>query len=182
MTLARPRPNQVTMDLKSLKGPWLNWCKVRGVVPSEAFRQIVAKLVAASGDPERFGHDQISRQEKPTVRRWVTLTASEASRVEAFAASDGFSPARWILALVRARLTRTAQLGQRELELLDKSNMRLLAIGRNLNQIAKALNTNPGDRSVYRIDDIEALDAVIRQHTQLVGGVMASNIDRWGFR
>jgi hypothetical protein len=170
------------MDLKSLKGPWLNWCKVRGVIPSDAFRQIVAKLVAASGGPGKFGHDQISRTEKPTVRRWVTLTASEAERVEALAATEGFSPARWILALVRVRLTNTAQLGQRELELLDMSNMRLLAIGRNLNQIAKALNTNPGNRSVYRIDDIRALDVLIRQHTQTVGAVITSNIDRWGIK
>jgi hypothetical protein len=81
--------------------------------------------------------------------------------------------------LIRARLTGTAQYGQRELELLDRSNMRLLAIGRNLNQVAKALNASPADYSLYRVELIEDLQKTIKEHTRTVSDAIAANVNRW---
>ena len=180
---AKGRPTQITIDLLGFKQAWLDWCKLQGVTPSDAFRRIVARLVAAKGKDEV--PDQvpagivIGEPEKPTARKEIALTASELARVEALAATEGFSATKWIVALIRARLTGTAQYGQRELELLAKSNLQLLAIGRNLNQVARALNTTPEDRTVYRIALIDALRAHIKTHTKLVSDAMAANVHRW---
>lgn len=177
MSEARKRPTQVTMDLQSYKKPWLDWCNAKGLTPSDAFRKVVAKLVSQVS--ERTGVVRLDAPEKPTVRCEIKLTASEASALNALAAAEGFSPTKWIVALIRARLTGTAQHGQRELVLLDQSNMHLRAIGRNLNQVAKALNASPADYSHYRLELIEELRTEIKEHTRTVSNAIAANVDRW---
>jgi hypothetical protein len=176
-TEGRKRPTQVTMDLQGYKQPWLDWCDARGMKPSDAFRKIVAKLVSQPVDAVRAV--QFDQPEKPAARREVKLTPSEDKALEALAATEGFSPTKWIVSLIRGRLTGTAQYGQRELELLDRSNMRLLAIGRNLNQVAKALNASPADYSLYRVELIEDLQKTIKEHTRTVSDAIAANVSRW---
>jgi hypothetical protein len=126
-----------------------------------------------------MGHVEVDQPEKITVRRKIGLTRSEANRLEQIASAEGFSAAKWIVALIRARLTSTAQFGQAELEALAESNLRLLAIGRNLNQVARALNTSVENRRVYRVEMIEALSHEINRHTRLVSNQMAANVERW---
>ena len=177
----RKRPTQITMDLQAYKQPWLEWCKEQGVTPSEGFRRIVARLTAKSESnpnivPARIETDQ---PERPTIRKEVALTRSEFVRVEALADAEGFSVTKWIIALIRARLTSSAQFGQHELELLGRSNAYLLAIGRNLNQIAKALNSMPYDRNIYPPGLIEELVAEIKTHTKAVSEAMSANVERW---
>jgi hypothetical protein len=177
------RPTQITMDLLGYKQPWLDWCELQGVTPSEAFRRVVARLVAAKGKDKAAEHVPagivIGEPEKPTARKEIALTASELARVEALAAAEGFSATKWIVALIRARVTGTGQYGQRELELLAQSNLQLLAIGRNLNQVARALNSTPQDRTVYRLALIDGLRTHIKAHTKMVSNAMAANVHRW---
>lgn len=184
-TKPKGRPTQVTMDLLAYKQPWLDWCKTSGVTPSDAFRQIVARLVAGKGGatarPIAARPAPVARtaEERPTVRKEISLTATELTRVEALAHEEGFSVSRWLVATVRARLTGTRPLGQRELEVLRQSNAQLLAVGRNLNQIAKALNQTPQDRKLFRVTQIEALSAQIKAHSVAVANVMAEDLRRW---
>lgn len=175
--MEKKRDTRVTVDLLAYKQPWLDWCEAQGLRPADAFRKIVARLVSRStAAPGTIVSDA---PEKPTARREVKLTPSEDKVLESLAAAEGFSPTKWIVSLIRARLTGTAQYGQRELELLDRSNMRLLAIGRNLNQVAKALNASPADYSLYRVELIEDLQKTIKEHTRTVSDAIAANVSRW---
>lgn len=168
------RPNRLNIDLQNLKQPWLDYCRQRGVTPSEGFRQIVVKLTKAETKPVR----QLKADARRSVRRAILLTAAEAGQIEACAASEGFSPSRWIVALIRARLTRTPQLGQRELELLAQSNLQLLSIGRNLNQLARAANNGIAIETGGRELFVELKTAVMR-HAEQVGAAMTANVRRW---
>jgi len=188
--LAKPkgRPTQVTMDLLAYKQPWLDWCRASGVTPSDGLRQIVARLVTGQGRATtspiaaRPAPGAPTKDERPTVRKEISLTAAELAQVEALAHEEGFSVSRWLVATVRARLTGTRPLGQRELEVLRQSNAQLLAVGRNLNQIAKALNQTPQDRSFYSVAQVEALGAQIKAHSVAVANVMAEDLRRWRTR
>ena len=112
------------------------------------------------------------------MRREIRLTKSELDRAEAIAAREGFSLSRWIVALIKARLDKTPQLGQRELEALARSNLQMLAIGRNLNQLARAANNGIHIGTSGR-DVIEALRAAVTRHASDVAGVMTANTSRW---
>lgn len=171
---AATRTNRLNIDLKDLKQPWLDYCLTHGVTPSEALRQVVAKLTNAK-PPERTLTVDTERR---LVRREIRLTPSEEAGIKACAASDGFTASRWIVALIRARLCKAPQLGQRELELLAMSNLQLLAIGRNLNQLARAANAgitiDDGGRDI-----VGELRKAISQHTEQVAAVITANVSRW---
>ena len=180
MEKGKKRDTRITVDLLGYKQPWIDWCKAQGHEPAHAFRQIVARLTAggtaAASTPAEVEPHQ---PERTTKRKEVALTPSELERVEAIAQAEGYSVSRWLAALVRARLTSTPQFGQHELELLARSNLQLLKIGRNLNQVAKALNTSPHDHRAYRVELIEELEALIKAHTVSVSDAMTANIKRW---
>lgn len=172
------RDTRVTIDLLGYKQPWLDWCRARSTTPSDAFRQIVAKLTGQGETPTPHSV-VVDEPEKPTVKKKVSLTPSEWEAIEKQAPADGFSPARWIVATIRARLTTTPQLGQTDIEVLTQSNLLLLAMGRNLNQIAKALNAAPETRAAYNVHVIEEARALIAEHTTQVSKAMAANSKRW---
>lgn len=174
---ANARPNRINIDLQGYKQPWLDYCKARGVTPSEAFRQVVAKLTAATADSGPV--KDVDREGRRTIRKEVRLTKSELARANALATRAGFSLNRWIVALINARLDGLPQLGQQELECLARSNLQLLAIGRNLNQLARAANHGVPIQGHGRGDVIEAVRAIVHEHTAYVARVIAANVARW---
>lgn len=172
------RKTLIHVDLKTLKLKWLDWCKSKNLNPSDALRMVVNHLV--NGQRDNTQHMVVEQApEKPTVRREVKLTQSENKLLEQIADREGFSANKWLVALVRTKLTNSSAFGQVELEHLSASNSHLLAIGRNLNQIAKALNTDDGARSLYRIDLIEELSREIKAHAVLVSKTITANVRRW---
>lgn len=72
------RPNRINVDLQGYKRPWVDYCKARGVTPSEAFRQVVAKLTAAAAESEPV--QDVDREGRRTIRKEVRLTKSELAR------------------------------------------------------------------------------------------------------
>lgn len=175
--ISSARPNRINIDLQDYKQPWLEYCKARGVTPSEAFRQVVAKLTAATGSAPLFP-DAVDTATKK-IRKEVRLTTGELHRAEALAKREGFSLNRWIVALINARLEGGPQLGQHELQGLARSNLQMLAIGRNLNQLAKAANYGiPTGRNSHS-DLIDELRTIVIEHTMQVARVMSANVERW---
>lgn len=177
----RSRPNQMTLDLGIYKAPWLEWCAANGVKPGQAFRQIIAKLTASSASSES-GRKVHRQREMPTRQMELHFTPSEHAQVTALAGEQGFSPTKWVVALVRAHLTKQSQFGQSELERLAQSNQQLLALGRNLNQIAKALNSSPQHAGSVPVELLTALRTTIHTHTQTVSMIMRANVERWSIR
>ena len=169
------RPNRINIDLGSYKEPWLAHCAAHGTTPSAAFRLIVAKLLMGTTQTQAMPEPSTGK----TVRKEIRLTASEAHMAQAQAYREGYSLPRWLVALVRARLSRTAQLGQHELELLAKSNMQLLAIGRNLNQLTRTQHARPDQTTASLLIIMTPLRAVIDQHTSQVAQLIAANTARW---
>ncbi len=179
------RASRITVDLLGDKQAWLDLCSRSGTTPSDGIRSAVRLILAreaqraASVTEPDFRPIAAEQPEKISVRKKVGLTRSEADRIEEIAAAEGFSSAKWIVALIRAQLTKTAQFGQSELEALTESSLRLVQIGRNLNQIARALNMFPDERHLYRVEMIEALSRVISEHTKHVSHQITANIARW---
>jgi hypothetical protein len=170
------RTNRLNVDLQEYKQLWLDYCKAHSITPSAAFRQIVAKLTG--GDVAADARvDEGTRSKK--VRVELRLTRSEVAAVGAIARREGYSPTRWIVALINARLHATPYLGQQELEALARSNLQMLAIGRNLNQLARAANAGVSITRSGGPDVIEALGVAVKRHAEAVALVMAANVRRW---
>ncbi len=171
------RSSRITIDLQEYKQPWIEHCRKHRTTPSEAFRLIIAKLTAntASAAPASITDDAHDGK----VRKEIRLTASEVAAAEALAAHEGYTLTRWMVALVRARLTCGAQLGQQELELLAQSNLHLLSMARSLQQVARVMAAAPEASHAQLAKGIEKLHGTIQRHTADVTKLIAANVRRW---
>lgn len=158
------------------KTRWKDYCRVRNLTPSAAIRQIVAQLLAKQG-PTASGAQSDEMPDHTRARLELRLSDSERDAVREIARAMGESPNRWVASLVRAYITRKPQLGMHELAAIAESNARLLAIGRNLNQIARSLNS--GERSIATDLVPTELAADIAAHVEAVSKVIRANLERW---
>lgn len=170
-----PRPNRINIDLGPYKEVWIAYCQARQVTPSAAFRQIVATLTKTAGELPVEG---ASAAPSGKVRMQVTLTGEEARFIANCALAEGYSSTRWLIALLQIRMGKGAQFGQYELEALALSNQALLALGRNINQIARAVNAGGAlPRDIRAV--IGRIEATIQSHTAQVSHAISCNMERW---
>lgn len=171
----------IAVDLLDLREAWGQWCADRGLRPASALRELVrATLSQTSKVPPTVAAVITHSPERPTLRREIALTPSEMDRVTELAAADGYSPSKWLSAVVRFHLTRTPQFGGPELDALAASNLRLAMIGRQLQQLNRLLMDAAEDGpEVIMTDDIRR---EISAHTLQVSRLIASNLERWTLR
>jgi len=187
-----PDNGYINLYLGELKRPWVAHCQSLGYKPGAAIREAVAAALAEATEGEAVGDSQRRGSPKPMktasedkpqgrkVRRWVRLWPSEDEAIAKRAEEEGCSWQVWVVAVLRGCLTRQAQVGMKEFDLLGTSNYQLAAIGRNLNQIARRVNDGY-DAEMLTRERIEALTKLINQHTRRVSRVMGASIERWNF-
>lgn len=177
------RTTTITVDLGELKVPWQVWCQRQGVTPSHALRQVLRQALdgrAPQSVPPRLRVTR--RRERATARIKLNVTPSELVALRTCARHEGYQPTAWVVAMIRTKLTGEPHVGQPELAALTRSNQQLLALGRNLNQIAKVLNTSPENRGAFRVEVITELSRVIRTHTDRVSDVLRGTLARWSLQ
>ncbi len=177
------RTTTITVDLGELKAPWQAWCEQQGVTPSHALRQVLRQALdgrATQSGPPRLRVTR--RRERATARMKLNVTPSELAALRTCARLEGYQPTGWVVAMIRTKLTGEPHVGQPELAALTRSNQQLLALGRNLNQIAKVLNTSPQNRTAFRLEVITELSRVIRTHTERVSNVLRGTVARWSLQ
>ena len=175
-----PRLTSISADLGTLKAPWVAWCAKQKIKPSDALRQILTKVLGQTPPGRAVVRTTVPhRAERVTKRMELRLTPSEHAALVARAKADGSHPSTWVVAMLRTLLTQQPTLLPPERDALARSNQQLLAMGRNLNQIAKALNASPRDRTALRADLLTALSTRIQTHTSLVSDVLRRTLERW---
>jgi hypothetical protein len=173
--------------LGSMKQPWVEHCEKLGKKPGAAIKEIIETQLSQSTQklqpqPERPVFRQVDEKpdEGAKTRIEIRFTPSEKEKVLELVAFEHCSPQVWIVNVVRATLTHQPQCGINELEALGESNYQLLAIGRNLNQIAK--NLNRGLHLTVTLEQIESLRQLIKAHTKHVSRVLRASVERWSIK
>ena len=174
------RTTTVTVDLGDLKAPWQAWCEAHGITPSHALRNALRQAMDQRATRAPAPRLRLTpKRERATARIELNLTTSELAALKRMASHEGYVPTKWLVAMVRTKLTGEPHVGQPELEGLARSNQHLLALGRNLNQIAKVLNTAPQNLTAFRAEVITELSRVIQAHTKKVSDVLRGTVERW---
>lgn len=169
------RPNRINIDLGPYKQPWVALCRAEGQLPSDVLRQIVAKLLQQHGRPP----EAPPLGGKRKIRKEISLTPKEAAHIAAAAFKEGKSDAQWIVALVQIHMGLQPQLSTDEVAVLARSNLSLLAIGRNLNQLARMLNTGSAVGANELVSVLQALRLQLTSHIDGVAAMVSSNLARW---
>lgn len=94
--------------------------------------------------------------------------------------AKGMVPSRWIAALVQSKLTGEPVMAEAELLALEQSNRELAAIGRNINQIARALNDAFYQTERVRLETLEELGRLIKENRSAVRALVCASQNAWG--
>ncbi|MEE4624888.1 plasmid mobilization relaxosome protein MobC [Pseudomonas alliivorans] len=164
--------------LGSVKEPWSDYCERLGKKPGAAIKEAIEQqLKTADALPAPRVYLQTEGAKEPKQRFELLLTASEKAAVKERSQLERCSMRRWVVDAIRTGLTHEPQFGMSEIDALGESNYQLLAIGRNLNQIARKLNE--GDSDPIQTELIKGLSAIIDRHTDVVSTAIRASLERW---
>lgn len=164
--------------LGSIKEPWADYCETLGKKPGAAIKEAIEQqLSKAQANPQPKTYRQTETVKEPKERLEILLTISEKAAVKERAKIERCSMRRWIVDAIRTGLTHEPQFGMAEIDALGESNYQLLALGRNLNQIARRLNE--GHYEPITVQRIVALSRLIDKHTDVVSDAIRASLERW---
>ena len=163
-------------------------CERRGLSASNlALRAIQRELAARDDESTDSVLPHPSRpsgpsDEKAAARRRITLRLPSYIHEAASerAATRGLKISSWIAALVQSQVAATPVVTDEELQVLDESNRELAALGRNINQIARALNEAHFQTERVRLDRLAELSEQIERNRDAIFGLVRASNNAWG--
>ncbi len=176
----KPRTSLLHVDLKDQRDAWTEWCRRRGLTPSEAARRVLRAVVDGNPNAEAAPHPSDYADVASDDRRRVEIRIPDAEYLALAEAADrdGMSVPRWLATLLKVHLTGQEPLGKYEIEVLSRSNQLLLALGRNINQIAYNMNQRV-DKDELTLAQVEYVSNFLKEHTQAVAAVMQASSRLW---
>ncbi len=146
--------------------------KRQGMTESELLRQMVARVI---GKPSESEND-IFRNCRVTL----SFTEDEFSRIKKRSRADGFyRHTAWIVSVLRTVLLREPQFSGDEIAVIRESNRELSAIGRNLNQIARAINIDSKETVRLQASDLRNLRNMFIEHRKMISKLIDKCLNRW---
>lgn len=160
--------HQLRFDAGPLGPAFDALCVAEGLKPQAMLKRLIAERLASQ--QSRPAHRPAPGQvEGPKLRRELRFTPSELRVLEEAALRHGGSIRDYIVSIARAHAA-DALVGKEERALLGKINYQLLAIGRNINQIAHRANAFDGvtqqqlDELGFLGDALKALSSKVHKH------------------
>ncbi|MDR0933752.1 MAG: MobC family plasmid mobilization relaxosome protein [Burkholderiaceae bacterium] len=133
-----------------------------GKTESQYARQMIYEAIAKANNagqtPEPTTLPTLSPEETRPCRIAIRLPRFLLLKAKARAGQKGMSTNRWIAALIQSNMLNIPVMTETEVAILRESNYQLMAIGRNINQITRALNTGEPDK------DTPAILLRLKQH------------------
>lgn len=177
-TEKRPPNPPVAIRLGENSLPLDSYRAKTGQSRSEAINTLLA-FALRKGQPVAKARLDMEAGEKDRVRRQLRLTPSEHQLALQLTGKFGFRNMQtFLIRLLRVAADEAALLRQDELNALLASNLQLAGIGRNLNQIAKRLNTLDEGLKGGDMQVIEEAVAMCRSHVQGVAQVVIKATER----
>ncbi|MGO1845616.1 MAG: plasmid mobilization relaxosome protein MobC [Halomonas sp.] len=155
---------------------WTAFCKSHEVSEATMLRDMIARITGEK-IPSSKPDYQTGRSNQVNIR----LNDDGLAVLDVKAQSEGYrTRVGWTTAVVLAALHREPVLTDAEVSALRESNRELAAIGRNLNQVARALNIEFRESDRIKQESIEQLAERIEQHKDQVASLLSRNMNRWG--
>lgn len=151
--------------------------KTRGVTESVLLRRIILKEVEQTdgslGLINPDSENVVVAQMTIRMPRFLIAALKERAKTRGMAAS------RWVAALVQSNLIRNPVMSDDEILKLRISNRELAAIGRNINQIARALNDTLQNSERLPLDKLADLGRVIAENRAAIRALVRASQNAW---
>lgn len=160
------------------KQAWRALAKALGRSESELLKQAVqAVLKANPGEGGRANEPNEAPVRDGSIR--LPLKGHELEAIERAARLLGWRRNRWLVNLIRTHLLREPRPTDQELAVLHRSSAELLAVGRNLNQIARAMHRDDRYKESVTVERLDELRRVITEHMGRTQDLLEEMENRW---
>lgn len=151
----------------------------QGMTDSALLRRMIEQSLRSAGAVGDTGVIAGERPAGPVYRLSVRLRVEDQLLLRERAAARGVAPATYVSVLTRSHLRSLAPLPKEELLALRRSIAELGAIGRNLNQIARAANQGgrPDGLGQQEVRIMLRVCEGLRDH---VKALLHANLKAWG--
>ncbi len=164
---------RVTSETKALLQALANRERITESALIRQLLEVVLRTSTVSAIPRPDDEPRPNRD----VRLYVRMDPSDRLLLKERAAARCVPPATYVAALVRSHLRGITPLLKEEQRALDRVVAELTAVGRNLNQMARALNR--GQSAAPRREDVQAMLRVCGALRDHVKALLAANEKSW---
>lgn len=152
----------------------------RKITESELLRRLVVEaLDQKKGEGSADLDEALEQGDVELKQLTIRLAAFLMTAAKGRAKAKGMAPSRWIAALVQSNLTKTPVLTDKELVALRAVNRELAAIGRNVNQIAKHLNSAFYENERANLDALTQVPRVIESAKRAIRDLVKASKQGW---
>ena len=151
--------------------------KESDMTESELLRAVVMVIIDDANDDNLPVAVDLEKSDTERVRLRLPRFLMDAVREKAKA--KGMAPNRWLGALVQSNLTKQPVMSDAELMALQASSRELAAIGRNINQMAKALNEAFYETERVRLDKLDELSRAIKANRATIRALVRVSQHVW---
>lgn len=163
-----------------LKAAFEAHARTKNLKPSELLRRMVLAELGMQGELPELSSSPGAKGLK-VERLYLRLPAFLVAAARVRASDKGMVIARWISSLVQSHLAQEPVMTEKEVQMLRAMNRELAAIGRNVNQIAKALNSAVGDieRGRVSLEGLDKVPASIAVARKIVSNLVKKSQQSW---
>ncbi|WP_188053773.1 plasmid mobilization relaxosome protein MobC [Iodobacter fluviatilis] len=177
----------IALRLGDLKADWDKHCKERGYKPSSVLVDLVKRELAKAKQEKQKPVFETGQSADDTIsdkagggRVEVRLRKSELEAVEAISSFYGLTKQEFIVSLTRAWIADSPEFAVKEIDILGEASYQLSSIGRNLNQIAHAINEDVfKHHHSLTLPFLEKLAVEINKHTEVTRKAILACQKRW---
>ncbi|PZN85525.1 MAG: plasmid mobilization relaxosome protein MobC [Candidatus Methylumidiphilus alinenensis] len=168
---------KVDEDLKQL---FKQQTKNNGLSESELLRLIVIEAMGKAQFSESNKTDLTPDTEKSeTERITVRMPSFLMQAAKEKGKAKGMATSRWIAALVQSNIAKNPVMADQELNNLKASIRELNAIGRNINQMARALNESRNNTDKVNLDTLYLLGDSLKRNLSAVRELVRASQQVW---
>ncbi len=168
----------ITYVDSDFKESFTKTAKARGFSVAELLRVAAQMVIEGQGENPAPVAPVPESSELAPMTVWMPRFLKDASKERA--QKKGMRPGPFVAALVQTHLMRSPVLSDCEIEALQASNRELAAIGRNINQIAKALNEDFYETERVRLEKLAELSESIAANRAAIRALVRSSQRAWG--
>lgn len=151
--------------------------KKNGTTDSKLLALLVNTFLKRNPLPQ--GKVDDTEEGKKVRRVEIGLTANQAEELNKRSVPMGMSGNAYVAALLRTHVKHAPYFSEEELNALREANRQLAALGKNVNQIARALNTSLDNADLARAAELDQVRQEVEQHRQAVANMVRQNMKAW---
>lgn len=178
MEMPSTKPQLRTRVPDDVKRDFAALAQQQGLSEAQLLSLIVSQVLARNPSLPEEAAEHVEPTDRRDVR--VPLRLSEYRAVQALARTRNWPATVYVAQLVRAHLSRSPRFSEDELLALRRATAELSAVGRNINQIARALNSDPGQARLVEAFPAAALAQVVDEQRAALKTVIKANLVAWG--